>query len=179
MDKWLKKMNPELAVVMWGTNDTYRGPHPPKYTQNLSEIIQKILDNGTVPILYTIPPVGDQTNNPAKTKLVEGFVQAARDVAKEKQVPLVDFYAQIMARQPVNFAKTLMGDNLHPSYPPQYANDFSPRAWPTAATRCGITSPSRRCGRSTRRCSRPQRRPGQWRLIGPGRGRCTRTGRPS
>jgi hypothetical protein len=125
MDGWLKKTNPEMALVMWGTNDTYRGPHPPKYTDNLRAIIQKVLDNGTVPILYTIPPVGDQTGNPKKTELVESFVQAAREVAREKKVPLIDFYKEMMTRQPADFAKTLLGDNLHPSYPQEYEKDFS------------------------------------------------------
>lgn len=35
MDGWLKTLNPEVALVMWGTNDTYLGPKPPKYTENL------------------------------------------------------------------------------------------------------------------------------------------------
>ena len=125
MDGWLKKLNPEVALVMWGTNDTYIGPKPPKYTENLRTIVQKCLDNGTVPILYTIPPKGDQAGNQQATKAVETFVEAARAVAAEKKVPLIDFYKEIMTRQPADFAKTLLGDGLHPSYPPQYQNDFS------------------------------------------------------
>ncbi|MCY3021397.1 MAG: GDSL-type esterase/lipase family protein [Planctomycetota bacterium] len=125
MDGWLKKLNPEVALVMWGTNDTYLGPKPPKYTDNLRAIVQKCLDNGTIPILYTIPPKGDQAGNPQATKHVETFVEAARTVAEEKKVPLIDFYKEIMTRQPTDFAKTLLGDGLHPSYPPQYQNDFS------------------------------------------------------
>jgi len=125
---WLKKLNPEVALVMWGTNDTYRGPRPPKYTDNLRLIIQACLDNGTVPILYTIPPKGNQAGNAKETALVESFVEAARAVAAEKKVPLVDFYREIMTRQPKNFAKTLLGDNLHPSYPKPYRLDFSDEA---------------------------------------------------
>ena len=125
MDGWLKKLNPEVALVMWGTNDTYRGPHPPKYTENLRAIVDKCLANGTVPILYTIPPTGNQTNNPKQTQHIESFVAAARAVAAEKKIPLVDFYKEMMTRQPTDFAKTLLGDNLHPSYPQQYQRDFS------------------------------------------------------
>lgn len=125
---WLKKLNPEVALVMWGTNDTYQGPKPPKYTDNLRAIVQACLDNGTVPILYTIPPKGDQAGNAKNTALVESFVEAARTVAAEKKIPLVDFYKEIMARQPENFAKTLLGDGLHPSYPQAYQQDFSDEA---------------------------------------------------
>ena len=125
---WLKKLNPEVALVMWGTNDTYLGPRPPKYTDNLRAIIQKCLDNGTVPILYTIPPVGNQAGSPERTAHIESFVAAARTVAAEKKVPLVDFYKEIMTRCPTDFAKKLLGDNLHPSYPAQYQRDFSAEA---------------------------------------------------
>jgi len=125
MDGWLKKLNPEVALVMWGTNDTYQGPKPPQYTENLRAIVQKCLDNGTVPILYTIPPKGDQAGNQKATQQVETFVEAARTVAAEKKIPLIDFYKEIMTRQPTDFAKTLLGDGLHPSYPSQYQNDFS------------------------------------------------------
>jgi len=126
--QWLKKLNPEVALVMWGTNDTYAGPRPPEYTDNMRAIIQACLDNGTVPILYTIPPVGNQTGNARQTAHVESFVQAAREVAAEKKVPLIDFYKEMMSRQPTDFAKTLLGDNLHPSYPGQYQRDFSDEA---------------------------------------------------
>jgi hypothetical protein len=125
LDGWLRKLNPEVALVMWGTNDTYQGPKPPQYTDNLRAIVQKCLDNGTVPILYTIPPTGNQTNNPRQTQHVESFVQAARGVAAEKKIPLIDFYKEIMTRQPTDFAKTLLGDNLHPSYPQKHQRDFS------------------------------------------------------
>ena len=128
IDGWLKKLNPEVALVMWGTNDTYIGPKPPKYTDNLRAIIQRCLDNGTVPILYTIPPKGDQAGNAKNTALVESFVEAARTVAAEKKVPLIDFYKEIMDRQPPDFAKTLLGDGLHPSYPQAYQQDFSEEA---------------------------------------------------
>ncbi|MFQ5808540.1 MAG: GDSL-type esterase/lipase family protein, partial [Armatimonadota bacterium] len=125
---WLEQLNPEVALVMWGTNDTHKGPMPPQYTENLRVIVQKCLDNGTIPILYTIPPRGTQANNPKWTERVESFVEAARTVAAEKRVPLIDFYEAIMSRQPTDFAKTLLGDAAHPSYPEEYRRDFSEEA---------------------------------------------------
>ena len=125
IDGWLERLNPEVALVMWGTNDTYQGPKPPEYTDNLRTIIQKCLDNGTVPILYTIPPKGSQARSEKERRHVETFVEAARTVAREKHVPLIDFYQAILDRQPTDFATTLLGDNLHPSYPERYRRDFS------------------------------------------------------
>jgi len=57
--------------------------------------------------------------------LVEGYVKVVRDLAAEKKIPLIDFYKEIMDRQPENFAKTLLGDQLHPSYPEGHQNSFS------------------------------------------------------
>jgi len=128
IDRWLKRLNPEVALVMWGTNDTYAGPKPPQYTENMRYIIQACLDNGTVPILYTIPPVGNQAGNPRQTAHVESFVKADRQIAAEKKVPLIDFYKEIMTRRPDDFAKSLLGDNLHPSYPKDFQRDFSTEA---------------------------------------------------
>jgi len=128
MDEWLKRLNPEVALILWGTNDTYQGPQPPEYTENLRQIVRKCLDNGTVPILYTIPPKGDQAGNEKETARVESFVEAARTVARESRIPLVDFYREMLARQPTDFAKTLLGDNLHPSYPAEYQRDFGDEA---------------------------------------------------
>ncbi|MFQ6132495.1 MAG: GDSL-type esterase/lipase family protein [Armatimonadota bacterium] len=125
IEGWLAKHEPEVALVMWGTNDTSHGPQPPQYTDNLRAIIQKCLDVGTIPILYTIPPRASQGKNERLAERVEGYVAAIREVAAEKHVPLVDFYAEIMRRQPENFGTTLMGDELHPSYPEAYRNDFS------------------------------------------------------
>jgi len=125
IDRWLKRMNPEVALVMFGTNDTYAGPRPPKYTENMRAIVRACTANGTVPILYTIPPVGSQAGSPEKTRQVESFVEAVREVADGEKVPLIDFYAEIMARRPKDFAKTLLGDNLHPSYPAAHQRDFS------------------------------------------------------
>ncbi len=128
MEEWLKRLNPAVALVMWGTNDTYSGPKPPRYTENLRTIVQKCLDNGTVPILYTIPPKGAQAGNPKQKQQVEAYVEAARTVARERRIPLIDFYKEMLSRQPTDFAATLLGDSLHPSYPKPYQRDFSEEA---------------------------------------------------
>ena len=122
---WLAKQNPEIALVMWGTNDSKHGPAGTAYKQTMSQIIDKVLANGTIPVLFTIPPRGDQAGNAKVTELMEAYVKAAREIASEKNIPLIDFYKEIMDRQPENFNKTLLGDSLHPSYPEGHQNNFS------------------------------------------------------
>jgi len=124
MDGWLKKQNPEVALIMWGTNDAKHGPVG-KYKSIMAGIVDKCIANGTIPVLYTIPPFASQGKDPNQAKLVEGYVTAVREVAAEKKVPLIDFYKAIMDRQPKDFGTTLMGDELHPSYPDGHQNNFS------------------------------------------------------
>ena len=53
--KWLHKLNPEVALIMFGTNDLTAVPLD-EYEKKTRAVVQKCLDNGTVVILSTIPP---------------------------------------------------------------------------------------------------------------------------
>ena len=124
IDRWLKKMNPEVALIMFGTNDLGAGPRPPEYDAKMRKIAQACIDNGTIPILYTIPAVANQLNNPKQTQYVETFVQSVRKLAADLKVPLIDFYKEMVTRRPKDFP-VLLGDNVHPSYPAKYQRDYS------------------------------------------------------
>src|SRR5438128_895922 len=51
------KSGPKAAVIMFGTNDL--GQLPAKeYEEKLRAVVERCLDNGTMPILTTIPPSG-------------------------------------------------------------------------------------------------------------------------
>jgi hypothetical protein len=84
---------------------------PASYRPGLEKIVQKCLDAGCVPILNTIPPRRDRT--PA----VEEANRIVRDVARQKQVPLVDYYAECLRLRPGNsWAGTIISeDGVHPS----------------------------------------------------------------
>jgi GDSL-like Lipase/Acylhydrolase family len=90
---WLKDLNPEVAVIMFGTNDL--GPLGVKeFEQKTAEVVDKCLKNGTVVILTTPPP---------RSGLLEKskeFAEAVRRVAKDKKVPLVDYHAEVLKRRP-------------------------------------------------------------------------------
>lgn len=120
IDTWLNKLQPELAVVMWGTNDL--GPlDVTTYTNNMRQVIQACKAYGTIPLLTTIPPRRGYDAKSAQ------FAQAMRDLALEQQVPLIDYHQEILTRQPTTWDGTLISsDGVHPSWNGSTAQDFSP-----------------------------------------------------
>jgi len=133
VDRWLKRLDPEAALIMFGTNDL-GALELPEYEAKTREVVGKCLANGTVVILSTIPPrhgAGEKG---------EKFAEAVRKIAREMKVPLVDFYAEVLKRRPDDWdgagekfkeyrdydVPTLISrDGVHPSYPKKYADDFS------------------------------------------------------
>ena len=133
VDKWLKELNPEVALMMFGTNDL-GSLELPEYDTKTREVVQKCLDNGTILILSTIPPKHGQAEKAAV------FADAVRRIAREMKVPLTDYHAEILRRRPDDWdgaadqfrqyqgydVPTLISrDGVHPSNPQQYANDYS------------------------------------------------------
>jgi lysophospholipase L1-like esterase len=133
VDAWLKKLNPETALIMFGTNDLTSVPLG-EYEKKLRQVVQKCLDNGTVVVLSTIPP---------RSGLLEKsrqYAEAARRVARELKVPLCDYHAERLKRRPDDWdgaapkwkgyatyeVPTLIArDGAHPSNPAKYAGDYS------------------------------------------------------
>ena len=91
--KWLKEHNPEVAVIMFGTND--QGALEEKeYAEKTAQVVERCLNNRTVVILTTLPPRSGLVD---KSKQ---FAEAVRRVAKDKKVPLIDYHAEILKRRP-------------------------------------------------------------------------------
>ena len=127
VDGWLKALNPEVAVIMFGTNDL-GGLQRKEYEQKTADVVDRCLKNGTVVILTTPPP---RSGLLEKSK---DFAEAVRKVAKEKKVPLIDYHAEVLKRRPDDWDGALpkfkglkggvyevptliSGDGVHPSYP--------------------------------------------------------------
>jgi lysophospholipase L1-like esterase len=133
VDKWLKAHNPEAAVIMFGTNDLGQVPLK-EFEEKTASVVERCLKNGTVVLLTTLPPRSGLLD---KSKQ---FAEAVRRVAKEKQVPLIDYHAEIMKRRPDDWdgalpkfkdvkgeyeVPTLIArDGVHPSNPRAH-QDFS------------------------------------------------------
>src|SRR5205814_685116 len=130
VDAWLKKLNPETAVLMFGTNDL--GPLDAKeYDTRTRSVVEKCLKNGAVVILTTIPPKAG-----AEKKSKE-FAEVQRQVAADYKLPLVDYQAEILKRRPDDWNGALpqfkdagkdvyqvptlvSGDGVHPSNPNKF-----------------------------------------------------------
>ena len=133
--KWLDRLNPEVALIMFGTNDL-GGVGLEEYESKTREAVQKCLDHGTVVILSTIPPRHGHVAKAAE------FAEAVRRIAREMKVPLSDFHAEVLRRRPddwdgaaakfkdapgdvYNVPTLIARDGVHPSNPRKYAGDFS------------------------------------------------------
>jgi hypothetical protein len=138
VDKWLKKLNPECVVLMFGTNDLTQ-LDAKEYDAKTRTVIDRCLKNGTVVILTTIPPRSGQLDKARQ------FAELQRKIAAEMKLPLIDYQAEILKRRPDDWDGTLpqfkdvaakdvyqvptliAGDGVHPSNPKDLA-DYSEKA---------------------------------------------------
>lgn len=111
MDDVLKRERPEVALIMIGTNDISGNRVPSNYGRQLAEVVDKCITAGCVPLLSTIPPRRGHEESVAEANRI------IRDLARQKQVPLIDFYAECLQRRPgKSWDGTLISDDgVHPS----------------------------------------------------------------
>ena len=135
VDAWLETLNPEVAVILFGSNDVGQ-MEAAEYEFKARQVIQRCLTNGTIVLLTTMPPRSGQL---AKSKQ---FAEVARGLARELKLPLVDYSAQILQRRPEDWDGPLPGfrdspgddyqvptliarDGVHPSNPKPWVSDYS------------------------------------------------------
>jgi CubicO group peptidase (beta-lactamase class C family)/lysophospholipase L1-like esterase len=106
----LDKYKPQAAVLMLGTNDASAQRPLEKYQRDVESILDAMLSRGIVPILSTIPP---HVRRPA---LARSYNDALRAIAKQRQIPLIDFEREILARRPDDWDGTLLArGDVHPT----------------------------------------------------------------
>jgi lysophospholipase L1-like esterase len=133
--EWLKKLDPEVVLILFGTNDMKDG-NAADFGRKLRTVVRRCLDNGSIVILTTPPP-----RSGMEAKSVQ-FAEAVRQVAAESHAPLIDFQSEILKRRPDDWdgslprfkeatkedgyqAPTLVaGDGIHPSNPAKFG-DYS------------------------------------------------------
>jgi hypothetical protein len=130
VETWLKKLRPEVAVILFGTNDIGQLTLQ-EHEKKTGEVVDRCLARGTVVLLTTPPPRGGHVEQSRQ------FAEAVRRVARQKQVPLIDYQAEILKRRPDDWdgslpkfksapgdeyqVPTLIArDGVHPSNPRQY-----------------------------------------------------------
>jgi lysophospholipase L1-like esterase len=138
VDKWLAKLNPEVALIMFGSNDVGQLDLQ-EYAAKTRSVVERCLQNGTVVILSTMPPRSGHVEKSAQ------FAEAVRKLASELHVPLSDYHAEILKRRPDDWdgslakfkeaqgdgyqVPTLISrDGVHPSNPKAFVGDFSEEA---------------------------------------------------
>jgi lysophospholipase L1-like esterase len=119
MDAVLERDQPEVAIIMIGTNDISGGAVPASYRSNLEEVIRKCTAASCVPILNTIPPRRN------RDEAVNEANKIIRDIAAKLHVPLADFHAEVVRRRSGEaWDGTLISrDGVHPSG--GKSNDYS------------------------------------------------------
>jgi lysophospholipase L1-like esterase len=133
VETWLKKLNPETVLIMFGTNDLNAVPLE-EYEKKTREVVQRCLDHGSVVILTTIPPRSGMLEKSRK------YAEAAAKVAAELKVPVCDFFGECLKRRPEDWdgasdkfreykgydVPTLLSrDGVHPSNPQSFGGDYS------------------------------------------------------
>jgi lysophospholipase L1-like esterase len=106
----IKKYNPQIAVILLGTNDVNGGRTPAQYRADMTRIVDLALANGTIPVVTTLPPIR------GKDEAVKAFNAVLADLAKEKKIPLIDYYGEVLKRRPTDWLGTLISDDgVHPT----------------------------------------------------------------
>lgn len=111
LDEMIAGYNPQVVIVMLGTNDAWQGRRADEFAGDMSRIIRALLENGTVVILSTIPPMipapelGDQYN------------AELWKLAEHHKLPVIDFHGEIVGRRPDGSwnGAILYQDDPHPT----------------------------------------------------------------
>jgi hypothetical protein len=136
--KWLTKLNPEVVLIMFGSNDVGQMAVT-EYETKTREVVARCLSNGSIVILSTMPPRSGRVEKSRQ------FADVVSKIAREQNVPLVDYFGEIFKRRPEDWdgalpkfkglpgdeyqVSTLVArDGVHPSNPKQFAGDFSDEA---------------------------------------------------
>jgi lysophospholipase L1-like esterase len=106
----LAMYRPQMVVLMIGTNDASAGRLLAAYQKDLIRATDLILAAHAIPILSTIPP------HPGRLELAKSYNDAVRQLAKERNLPLIDFEREILRRRPNDWSGTLLGKgDVHPT----------------------------------------------------------------
>jgi len=121
LEEIVTKYNPQLAIVMLGSNDVHAKRPAEDYLGDMETVVQRLLANGTVVILSTIPPVYFDDAR------AQQYNAGLWGLAERHKLPIIDFYGEILARRPgTSWDGTLLNKgDVHPT-----------------ATREGVTSTS-------------------------------------
>jgi lysophospholipase L1-like esterase len=107
----IQTYNPQMVILMLGTNDAMQGRSVANYIADMETIVQSLLNNGTICVLSTIPPMIHNLT------LAEQYNDELWLLAETYGIPLIDFYGEILTRRPdMTWNGTLLVlDDVHPT----------------------------------------------------------------
>jgi len=135
VQSWLKALNPECAVIMFGSNDVGE-LDAAEYDSTYRDVVRQCLSNGTVVVVTTAPP------RHGRLEKSRQFAEVVRKIAQDEHLPLIDYAGEILQRRSNDWdgalpqfkdssgddyqVPTLIArDGVHPSNPAKWVNDFS------------------------------------------------------
>ncbi|MBN2001899.1 MAG: PKD domain-containing protein [Anaerolineae bacterium] len=148
LDQEIDAIHPQFAVVMYGTNDLgHGGSSDPStdrykffyYPGEMMELVDRIMAQGVVPLMMTIPP---RVDYPRYALLAPAYNLIVRGIAEAKQIPLIDYYRLLAPFDDYNYG--IGSDGVHPTY----YGDPEPNSWPALA--CNLTDPALNYGYNAR-----------------------------
>lgn len=148
LDQEIDAIHPQVAIVMYGTNDLgIGGSSDPStdqykfsyYPGEMMELVDRMMERGVVPLLMTIPP---RVDYPRYALLTPAYNLIVRGIAEAKQIPLIDYYRLLAPLDDYNYG--IGDDGMHPTY---YGIP-DPNSWPALA--CNLTDPALNYGYNVR-----------------------------
>jgi hypothetical protein len=120
--------NAQFAVVMLGTNDIGAGRTTAAFIADITTIVNTLEGKNIAVILSTIPP--------RVSADVTGYNAAIRSFAQTRGLPLIDYYAEILARRSgTSWQNTLISsDGVHPTSVNSAADPYATGGDPTTHT---------------------------------------------
>lgn len=110
LEKILDEYQPQVVVLMLGTNDASAGRPTADFRKDMQRAIDLMLARGIVPVLSTIPP------HVYKLPLSREYNAALVKLAKDAALPMIDFEREILARRPNDWDGTLLAKgDVHPT----------------------------------------------------------------
>jgi lysophospholipase L1-like esterase len=113
LDAILAEHDPQIAIILLGSNDAGQKVPVEKYLKAMETIYGKCLARGTIPVVTTVPP-----RSPDAAGLIGPYNAGLVSLAKKHGLPLVDYHGEILTRRPgESWQGTLISkDGVHPSH---------------------------------------------------------------
>jgi len=107
----IKKYNPQIVFILLGANDVSARRKPDDVLRDMNTIVEMILNNNSVPVLTTQPPMRGKRRH----ELLEQVNDRYLGLAAARKIPIIDLYGEFVSRQPKGaWDRTLVGrDGVH------------------------------------------------------------------